>query len=222
MHTGKGRLIEVILGDRCRYGHVACPENFIPAPGQYLLASDDSGSPLPVPIFYTDSTPQGFTGLIPDSWTPGKDLYLWGPLGRGFTLPTSARKVALVALDDVPARLRGLIQPALIQEASVVLVCDQNVDNVPDEVEVQPLSQMDDILAWADYIAFDAKRENLPELKQRLEKWYQLPPVRNAQILVRTPMPCGGLAECGVCAVVTKSSWMMACKDGPVFMWREL
>jgi NAD(P)H-flavin reductase len=41
-------------------------------------------------------------------------------------------------------------------------------------------------------------------------------------VLLRTQMPCGALAECGVCAVRTRGGWKMACKDGPVFDWREL
>lgn len=222
MHTGPGRLVEVILADGCRYGRVACPEKLIPAAGQYLLASDASDSPLPVPIFYTDSAPQGFMGLVPDLWNPGKEISLRGPLGRGFSLPASARKMGLIAFDDFPSRLRGLLQPAFQQNTSVVVVCDHNVDDLPDEVEVQPLSQLDEILAWADFVAVDVARENLTALKQRLEKWNHIPAVRDAQILVRTPLPCGGIAECGVCAVVTKSGWKMACKDGPVFNWREL
>jgi len=43
-----------------------------------------------------------------------------------------------------------------------------------------------------------------------------------AQVLVVTPMPCGGLAECGVCAFTTRRGWKMACKDGPVFDLSEL
>jgi dihydroorotate dehydrogenase electron transfer subunit len=44
---------------------------------------------------------------------------------------------------------------------------------------------------------------------------------KKAQVLVGTPIPCGGIADCGVCAVNTKSSWMLACEDGPVFDLRE-
>jgi hypothetical protein len=43
----------------------------------------------------------------------------------------------------------------------------------------------------------------------------------DAQVLVVTPAPCGGLAECGVCAVTTRRGWKMACKDGPVFSLNE-
>ena len=43
-----------------------------------------------------------------------------------------------------------------------------------------------------------------------------------AQALVLGPMPCGGLADCGVCAVTTRSDWKLACKEGPVFDLEEI
>ena len=184
MHTGKGRVIELLLEDGCLYVQVACPANLIPAPGQYLLASDASDSPLPVPIFYTDSAPKSgnmapsrhFIASVSGNvdWKPGDVLALRGPLGRGFVVPLSARKIGLIAFDDSPVRLRGLIGPALKRDVSVVLLCASSVDHLPDEVEVQPLSALDDVLKWADYLAVDVTRENLSELKERLTANRQL------------------------------------------------
>ena len=226
MHTGKGRVFELILEDGLRHTRLTCPVNLIPSPGQYVLASDESDSPLPVPVFYTDSAPQGFIAAapLPDSWNPGREVYLRGPLGRGFTLPNTARKVGLVALDDSPSRLFGLISLGLKQGAAVVLISGSGsrVDYLPDEVEVQPLSALNEIMEWADYAAFDVDRENLPVLREQLFNGTQAKVPFEAQVLVRTPVPCGGIAECGVCAVKVKSAWKMACKDGPVFDWKEL
>src|SRR5215207_2975350 len=170
MNTGKGQVRELILQDGFRHARLICAENLVPAPGQYLLASDQSDSPLPLPIFYTDSAPNGFIAAAPilDSWNPGSKLYLRGPLGRGFLLPLSARRVGLVAFENSPARLHGLIQPALHQDAAVVLVSDLRIDHLPDEVEVHPLSALSEIIQWADFLAFDAARENLPGLKEQL------------------------------------------------------
>src|SRR5512132_3000039 len=133
MHTGKGQVLELILEDGIRHVRLSCLSNLVPSPGQYLLAGDESDEPLPVPLFHTDSVPGGFVavGLIPTSWNPGTELSLRGPLGHGFNLPLSARKVALVAFDVSPARLRGLIQPALRQNAAVVLVCNSSMDHLP-------------------------------------------------------------------------------------------
>jgi NAD(P)H-flavin reductase len=222
MHMGNGSITELILEDGCRFVRISCPEKLVPVPGQYLLASDDSGTPLPVPIFYTDSAPGGFIATPGDAWQPGDELCLRGPLGRGFAVPVSARKVALIAYDDAPSRLRGLIRPALKQDASVVVVTYSSGDGLPDDVEIQPLSAMEEIVKWADFIALDVSRENMPKLMGKLLGMHQLESVNEAQILIRTPMPCGGIAECGVCAVVTKSTWKLACKDGPVFDLREI
>lgn len=223
MQTGKGQIVELILLDGLRHVRISCPADLIPAPGQYLLASDDSSAPLPASLHFTDSTPDGFLAApTPDSWTPGREISLRGPLGRGFQLPASAQKVALIAFDDSPARLRGLIRPTLKQGAAVVLVADSTVENLPDDVEVQPLSSLSEIMAWADYAAFDVARENLPGLRERLGKLNQASTWNEAEVLIRTPVTCGGVADCGVCAVVTKSGWKMACKEGPVFDLREI
>lgn len=224
MQTGKGQVLELLLEDGCRHMRVACPPGLIPSPGQYLLAGDGSDASLPVPLFHTDSASQGFiaTTVTPDWWHPGLELSLRGPLGRGLTLPASARRVGLVAFEDSPSRLRGLIRPALKQEAAVVLVCTSTPENLPDDVEVQPMSALQEIADWADYLACDVDRENLHRLKERLGKLNKLPAEGGTQILIHTPVPCGGIADCGVCAVRFKSDWKLACKDGPVFDWNEL
>jgi hypothetical protein len=224
MHTGKGQVLELILQDGRRYARLACPSNLIPSAGQYLLASEGPDVSLPFSLFYTDSAPQGFIAECPLTapWTPGSVLYLRGPLGRGFSLPLSARKVGLVAFDHSPARLQGLVQPALNQGAAVVLVSGSTPDNLRDEVEVQPLAALDDILAWGDYFAIDVDRENLNRLRELLGTRSPYTAGLGAQILLRTPVPCGGMGECGACAVTLRSDWKLACKDGPVFDWREL
>jgi dihydroorotate dehydrogenase electron transfer subunit len=224
VYTDKAELIELLLRDGLRQARISCRQTLIPSPGQYLLASDKSDFPAPVSIFYTDSAAQGFIAAapVPQSWNPGQEIYLRGPLGHGFMLPSSARRVGLVAFDDSPSRLHGLIRPALKQDAAVVLICSSSMDNFPDEVEIHPLSALAEIMEWADYLAFDVARENLPGLKEQLYSAKQAWASLEAQILVRTPVPCGGIAECGVCAVTIKSGWKMACKDGPVFEWGEL
>lgn len=224
MHTGKGQVIETILEDGQRLARISCLTNLIPSAGQYLLASDASDSPLPVPLYYTDSAPEGFIAAppIPEAWMPGMQIFLRGPLGRGFVLPALARKIALIAFDDAPLRLRGLIRPALKQGAAVVLVSDFAADNLSDEVEAQPLSALQDVLAWADFAAFDVARVNLFELREKLGMMKQAQAACEAQVLIRTAVPCGGVADCGVCGVSLKSGWQLACKDGPVFDLREI
>ena len=222
MKNGEGQLHEIYLDSSVE---IICPPELIPTPGQYLLAHAlGSDSPLAVPVFFSDSAPNGFRSapLLDSSWMPGTRLNLRGPLGHGFSLPAYSRKVALVAFDQSSARLRGLISIALKQGAEIVLVCDSTVDDIPEAVEVQPLQAMLDSYHWADYAAFDIGRENLHQLREMLGKVEQTKGAREAQVLVRAPMPCGALAECGVCALTTHHEWKMICKEGPVFEMKEL
>ena len=96
MHTGTGRIIELIFENEQRLARIACPQNLIPSAGQYLQAGDDSDDPLPVSLFYTESAAEGFIAAPPlhETWSVGQELFLRGPLGRGFTVPTSARRIA--------------------------------------------------------------------------------------------------------------------------------
>lgn len=236
MKIGKGQIQEFFLDGSAG---IKCPPGLIPAPGQYLLAHAGAldipfagDSPLPVPLFFSDSAPNGFIAAsdFPFSWRPGTALNLRGPIGHGFTLPSSARKAALIAFDDSPARLRGLISIALKQNAEVALVCDSTAKDLPEVVEIQPFEAMLEIIQWADYAAIDVRRENVNQLREMFGESGQVKARREAaalslskgQVLVRAPMPCGALAECGVCALRFRHEWKMICKEGPVFAMKDL
>jgi dihydroorotate dehydrogenase electron transfer subunit len=144
-------------------------------------------------------------------------------------LPASARCVALVALNtqrtsagDSPRRLLALLDAALKQEASIALVCEHPPEDLPLQVEVQPPEALADVCQWADYVAFEMRRESLPELRGKIGKGGSLKSMSEAQALVQAPMPCGGLAECGVCTVEVHGGHQLACVDGPVFDLRQL
>jgi len=222
MHTGQGQLFELYYDDGRAAARILCPPLLVPAPGQYLLAHDGSDAPLAVPLFQAGPAADGFLAApsLPRAWTPGTLLHLCGPLGRGFSLPATVRRFALLAWDGAPARLLALLPSALKLGAAVTLVCESAPRDLSAEVEVQPMKALDEVLAWADFLAVDVERESLPGLKERLGGWDQ--PSVEVQVLVRTEMPCGALAECGVCAVRVRNGWRMACKDGPVFDWNEL
>ena len=219
------RILERFLNDRRAAARIACPPTLIPAPGQYLLAHNlASDDPLAVPVFLAGDSPEGFLAAppLPRTWYPGMTLSLRGPLGRGFTLPASARRVALAAIDVSPAYLLALIQPALALGAAVALVCDSPPDDLPADVEIHSLAAFGEVSRWADYLALAAPRASLPELRARLGRGNppKFPTV--AQVLIVAPMPCGSLADCGVCSVDGRGGVRLACKDGPVFDLTDL
>jgi NAD(P)H-flavin reductase len=221
---GEGRVSELILMDGAAAARLACPAGMVPAPGQYLLAHAlGSDAPLATALFAARAFSGGFltASPVPSTWAPGTRLHLRGPLGHGFALPASARRLALVAFQCSPRALLSLLDSAAGVDAAVALVSDQIPDDLSLHVEAQPLSRMREVCRWADVIAFDARRDALEELKLLFQ------PDRNAikaeaQVLVRTPMPCGALAACGVCTVEVGRQALLACEDGPVFDFRQL
>jgi hypothetical protein len=140
-----------------------------------------------------------------------------------------------VAFNDSPRRLLALLDATFKQDASVTLVCEHPPEDLPLQVEVQPLEALAEACQWADYVAFDARRESLPELREKIGKGNSFKSTSEAQaisprrargprsplkgngVLVVAPMPCGGLAECGVCTVEARGGHRLACVDGPVF-----
>ena len=228
----EGKVVELVLVDGFPAARISCPPRLIPPPGTYLLAHKP-GSDLPLAtavfaagVFTKPHSVNADSFLIappaPESWTPGTHLYLRGPLGHGFALPASARRIALVADDSSPRRLLAMLDAAFAQEAAVTLVCENPVDDLPLQVEVQPIRALPDVCSWADYLAVDAARESIPALKQMLGNFHSIKIPGVAQILVRTPMPCGALAECGVCSVELRGGIQFACEDGPVFDLKSL
>jgi hypothetical protein len=205
--------------------HITCPPSLRPAPGQYLSACSSSlAEPLPVALF-----PAGLEGdelvvapPLPAHWTAGTQLSLRGPLGRGFRLPVSARRVALAGLDVSPSRLLPLAFQALAQHASVALYSRFIPHGLPPEVEVLQPDLLPEASAWADYLAIDAPLIEMANLRQAMGLGLYARPACQVQVLLLAHMPCGGMAECGVCAVPTRDGWRLACSDGPVFDWNNL
>jgi dihydroorotate dehydrogenase electron transfer subunit len=219
-------------------GRIECPADLRLGPGQYLMAhavgpSHGGDEAIPTSLFaarglplLADGTPApGELELAPPlplSWTAGTRLVLRGPLGRGFNLPSNTHHVGLVALRATPHRLLPLADLALTQGAAVALYTRSVPDFLPPEIEVLPLDGLAEALTWADFFAFDLAPAALPNLKKRFGLApHTLLPVP-AQALVDVPMPCGGVAECGVCAVEARRGYRLACKEGPVFDLNEL
>ncbi len=224
MRDGQAEILEVYL-DQLRACRITCPPELVPAPGQYLLADlIGSDSPLAQPIFLSEANSAGFTAAppVPEDWRPGSRIHLRGPLGRGFTLPALTRHVALAAFQNSPAALLALLGRAFKLQAEVVLLDDHPLEALPLQVEVQPMKSLSEVLEWADYAAVAVRRESLTDLQHSFHFMAQLnnPPV--TQILVYAPMPCGGLARCGVCTITNRRTSLFVCETGPVFNYEDI
>ncbi len=204
---------------------LGCPPQAIPAPGQYLLAHapHDQDEGLAWALYPRQIAPDGFVAAPPHppGWALGTRLHLRGPLGKGFNLAPIHRNLALVALGDTAARLMPVIH-TLHTRVEIALFTHAPLPALPPAVEAHPLSALPEALPWADHLLLDLPHTRLPDIRKHLgvEPYGGLP--CPAQALVHIPMPCGGLAECGVCAVPTRRQYKLACVEGPVFDLKEI
>jgi Iron-sulfur cluster binding domain of dihydroorotate dehydrogenase B len=200
---------------------VLCPGEAIPLPGQYLLASDSTNRNeiLGTPLFICEETVRGFWAnpLHPISWGPGTHLNLVGPFGHGFNLPRNIQRLGMVATGETISRLRPLINTVTKTQTSVTLFTDLTLSWLPEAVEVSPLATIKTALDWPDFLTVDVPLNQLGELRNLFGMGYEVQLPCPAQALITTPMPCAGMAKCGVCAVQTRRGWRLVCEDGPVF-----
>lgn len=217
---GAAKVAELSLVGGRPSAYIVCEDSAVPEPGRYLLAHEaGSDAPLATELFAAEYRTNGFVAAppVPSGWLPGAVLDVRGPLGNGFVLPPGARRVALIAFNDDPAPLLPLVGDAVRQAAAVALVCASPPPELPLQVEVHPPVALTDICTWSDYAAFHVERNSVDTLLQTLARRQGPVMGGSAQALVRTAMPCGGLANCGMCTVRTKNGPQLACVEGPVF-----
>ena len=214
--------------DGSRQAVISWPGGKQPRPGQYVQAFNpaEPDSPAAVSIFaggmpdlshsehiWTTAPP------IPLSWNAADDLLLRGPLGNGFSIPDEAKRIALVAFGEVSGYLLPIASEVLATQGEVALFTDSSFPQLPSSIEVNPLSALEDGVRWADYIAGCTTFTMIPETRAILRNFRPAP---NTEILILSPMPCGAIAACGVCAFKTTAGrTRLVCEDGPVFPWRE-
>jgi hypothetical protein len=222
----KGVLAEILLeAYQNATARLYCPTEAVPRAGQYLQvwSPADELKVVPASVFLSGKVTMQRNEIaipidapLPESWQPGTELQLRGPLGRGFELPKRAKRVVLAALAGSPGRLLPIAAQALDQGAQVVLCTKgQASDTSPLEIEVRALGEVNGLLGWADYLAIDVRLEEMEGLGQVFGE-SRLPRALTAEALVLSPMPCGGLAQCGVCAVETSAGQLHLCENGPV------
>jgi dihydroorotate dehydrogenase electron transfer subunit len=227
MPTLETKLLEIRQLGQERMGLFDLPDKFLPHPGQYLPCqkSENNHSILPAYLFQSFGAHTQMTlGPLPENWYPGDQIRFLPPQGKGFTLPPSARRVGLLPLGVSPLRLLALIKLALAQNAAIALFCDPKpspnlLNQLPAMIEVGSVASLQENLAWPDFLALESGRENLENLQSLLGKET---PGFEGQVLVKTPMPCRGIGDCGACAVKTRHGRRQACTDGPVFLLEDL
>lgn len=223
MHTLPGRISEIRLNENLeQIAWIDCPPEATPAAGRYTMtwSEEEDDAPLATVVFASEISSKGFLTAtpVPGCWQPGLHLTLNGPCGHGFEIPSNVRRLAVTAFGKSVARLLPVIKGEYQSSRSVALFADCLLPRLPSDVEVNPLSLFTDAFEWADFLVCDLPTEFIPEFRSELIKnSIDGKPALPGQVLVITSMPCGGISECGACAIQVSHSVKYVCKDGPVF-----
>jgi dihydroorotate dehydrogenase electron transfer subunit len=214
------------------------------AAGRFVLA--ELGDTLRSPLFPARLGGDDFDTLVPPEHEvaqlqPGATINVIGPLGQGFEVQSSVRRLLLVA-DTVHlppllslAQLEHQVSSREPDLSIALLLCAPNASELypvrllPPALEVHivtadgsvghkgsPLDLFPDLARWADCVCIAAKPDTYPVLAQTVREVRLGPGPGFAQALLVPPLVCG-VGACQGCAVETARGAKLACTDGPVF-----
>jgi hypothetical protein len=160
--------------------------------------------------------------LLPEGvdWPPGSTLALRGPMGDGFSPPKSSRRWLLIAFGGADPYLRPMVDLGLAEGRAVAFVSDRQTHPLPPAVEV--LSDPEEGLPWADYIAIGLPFDRLDDLSARMrgDAWH-MRCLSQDDVLVVGPTPCG-MGGCQACALEGQGARRLLCLDGAVLRLRDI
>jgi dihydroorotate dehydrogenase electron transfer subunit len=163
----------------------------------------------------------------------GEKLDILGPLGNGFHIKPTSKKLLLVAGGIGIAPLTFLVQQALAQEKSVTLLLGTHAKDelypqklLPSEIKTTITTEdgsygeegkVTDILSryvnLADQIYACGPLAMYKEIAKQRQKWQGKKPI---QVSLEVRMGCG-IGACFSCSIKTKNGMKRVCRDGPVF-----
>jgi len=198
------------------------PATAMPAPGQVLLACRPGGDdPLRQTLFPIGFHTNGLTALQPEgeSWQPGEQVDLLGPVGHGFRPSSACRRWLLASLGVNPDVMLPLMNMGIDRGASVAMWADSPLPTLPPQVEAP--WDLEPALDWADYVGLALTPEWLEANDPTASILRAARRPRLAEALVVLPMPCG-TGICGACSIGSGHKTLRACIDGPVVGLEDL
>lgn len=216
--------------------------------GRFVLA--DLGRVLRVPFFPSRLEKDTFEVLVPPAHAAaalelGGEVDLIGPLGHGFEVPASCRRLLLVVgATSLPALLPLAAQasssPGETDRSVTLLLLAPAADDaypvrlLPPGLEVHlvtadgsagyggsVLDLLPDLVRWADCVCASADSGVYKALAEVVREVRTGTAGRFAQALIVPEMACG-VGACQGCAVPVAGGMKLACTDGPVFDLLEL
>lgn len=216
-----------------------CQEPTVANPGQFYMVRTKLGFPLlsrPLSVFHCDGKETHFlcqvlgegTKML-ESLIEGMDVLLEGPYGEGFPLPKGEKKTIGLLGGGMGAAPLLLLAKRLREERPKDQVeiylgfqRDQDIGDLFQEAGFQVTVQLGGrITESIPYERFDMLYSCGPELMMRRihEHTKSLPyPV---YVSLEKHMACG-VGACLGCTQKTKSGQKRVCKEGPVFLSKEV
>ena len=168
----------------------------------------------------------------------GETLDLLGPLGNGFSIEPSSRKLLLVAGGIGIAPLAFLAHKAIVQKKSLTLLLGARTKDglypkkvLPSGIELITTTEdgsygekgkVTDILSrysgWADQIYACGPLAMYKAIANQRQQWQKKKPV---QVSLEVRLGCG-IGACFGCSIKTKNGMKQVCRDGPVFNLDEV
>ena len=228
-----------------------CPKIKKPEPGQFVMVrcGDECVLSRPFSIHWADgerialfyAVREGGRGTAWLSEVKAGDFVtVFGPLGNGFVLPPTARKLLLVAGGTGIAPLYFLAQHALEQRHKVTLLygtVDKN--RYPVSPEIDTIAVTDDGSVGekgfvTDLLSRFAESSDtvfacgpMPMLRNMFIRRRELKiEGKSVQVSLEVRMGCG-VGVCYGCTIKTTSGLTQVCREGPIFqlndiLWDEL
>ena len=199
-------------------------------PGQYFNAESaaDKQNLIPLTLFPLNFIPENsktthidFISYEDIDWQPGQEFLLRGPLGKTWYPEPFSKRLAMLNLSPNLRFIEPLIRHCLQQKMELSLLTNHPATSLPPSVEVLPLSELPEMRGWADEILMDISRIDFPNLESLCGVGIDSLP-RNTSVLVLDHFPCGGKADCGICAFSGGKQTIYPCKEGPVLKLRDL
>ncbi len=147
----------------------------------------------------------------------GQTWTWWDRLGMGLTFHITFNVWVWSRWVRRSHGLLPLIHMTAQSLGGMTLFTDLTLPLLPVALEVYPLASLKEALDWPDFIALDVPLTRMTELRELLGLSNGTGMPCPAQVLVTTPIPCAGMAQCGACAVPARRGWKLVCEDGPVF-----
>jgi hypothetical protein len=121
----------------------------------------------------------------------------------------------MLSLDCEEYSLNALIEIGIKENRNITYYVENKEFPISPSVEIITRDMIRETIGWANYIAIEIKREDLPKNYEILKNVKEH--AVTCELLIYCPILCLGKADCMVCSLKTKQGWTKTCQQGQIF-----